>query len=93
MAFYYLGRISQNNQRRQDTNAVGRSLLTHPTKERRTLHKSKPYDMDKRPSNYGQSNQHKGQKEDFQRSQNIPPNERNLQWATKGNDHAYVWSQ
>ena len=49
--------------------------------------------MDKRPSNYGQSNQHKGQKEDFQRSQNIPPNERNLQWATKGNDHAYVWSQ
>ena len=42
-------------------------------KERRTLHKSKPYDMDKRPSNYGQSNQHKGQKEDFQRGQNYPP--------------------
>ena len=42
-------------------------------KERRTLHKSKPYDMDKHPNNYGQSNQHKGQKEDFQRSQNYPP--------------------
>ena len=32
----------------KETNANGRSL-THPTKKRRTLHKSKPYDMDKRP--------------------------------------------
>ena len=56
----------------KETNAIG-LRLTHPTKKRRTIHKSKPYDMDKRPSNYGLSNQHKGQKEDFRRGQNYPP--------------------
>ena len=66
----------------KETNATG-LRLTHPTKKRRTLHKSKPYDMDKRPSNYGLSNQHKGQKEDFRRGQNYLPKRKK---PTMGNE-------
>ena len=54
----------------KETNAIG-------------LRKSKLYNMDKRPSNYGLSNQHKGQKEDFRRGQNYPPKRKK---PTMGNE-------